>query len=167
VARKISAEETRELHGHGTTAFGLVLLVEAETAPTTVLPSSSSVSSSAGLRPEERDREKDKHITTPRRSAAGSLRKEHHSMGENHNDVGAELAALKARVDKLERHSLMGAFLFGDPEDVAEFLKAHPEHADLAAEARKVKEASRRHQHNAGGNAHKAVEEPTERANAA
>jgi hypothetical protein len=42
VARKISAEETRELQGHGTTAFGLVLHVEAETAPTTVLPSSSS-----------------------------------------------------------------------------------------------------------------------------
>jgi hypothetical protein len=36
VARKISAEETQELHGHGNTAFDLVLLVEAETKPAIV-----------------------------------------------------------------------------------------------------------------------------------
>jgi hypothetical protein len=37
VVRKISAEETRELHGHGARAFGSMLRVEAETAPTTII----------------------------------------------------------------------------------------------------------------------------------
>jgi hypothetical protein len=61
---------------------------------------------------------------------------------ENHNDDGAELARLRARVDKLERHHFESrirlelGLMFGDPSDVAEFVKAYPEHADLVAKVK-------------------------------
>ena len=72
VARKISAEEHGGYTSTAPTAFGLVLGVEAETAPTTVLPSSSSLSSAAGLRPEEREMDKDKDIITAPAAGGGS-----------------------------------------------------------------------------------------------
>jgi hypothetical protein len=72
VARKISAEETRELHGHGTTASACCCMSSKETAPTTVTAIIILGSSAAGLRPKEREKDIDKHITTPRRAV------EHH-----------------------------------------------------------------------------------------
>src|SRR6266481_5697071 len=68
VARKISAEEHGGYTSTAPTAFGLVLGVEAETAPTTVLPSSSSVRAPQAYaleRDRDRDRDRDREITPP------------------------------------------------------------------------------------------------------
>jgi hypothetical protein len=69
---------------------------------------------------------------------------------ENHNDTGAELAALRAKVAnlesrlvELEHHRLLGIVVMGGPDAVAEFLKAHPEHADVAAAMKAEWEAER------------------------
>jgi hypothetical protein len=68
----------------------------------------------------------------------------------NNTDAGAEVARLTAKVEKLERSMvelehwrLFGIVTIGGPDQVAEFLKRHPEHADVAAEMTAQAEADR------------------------
>ncbi len=67
----------------------------------------------------------------------------------NDTKPAASIAALEAKVTNLEsrlvelEHRLLGIVVMGGPDAVAEFLKAHPEHADVAAAMKAEWEADR------------------------